>query len=65
MASTLEDAIQENALTPASISTREGSVGSQPLSEQIRADQYLRGREAARASVPGIRLFQVVPTLPQ
>jgi hypothetical protein len=52
--------ILENALSPQSVTTRDGAVTSVSIPDQIAADRYLASRQAATARLPGFRLF-VVP----
>jgi hypothetical protein len=61
---TIADAIEENARTPNSITTRDGSVTSQDLMGQIAADKYLASKRAARAGVPGVRVFKITGNSP-
>ena len=60
MASTVEDAIRENAQGPKRAQGDSGSVEQHDLKDQIEADRYLSSKEAAKKGL-GVRMTKVVP----
>ncbi len=61
MTENLEDTIRQNAQGPAKVAGDAGSVEQHPLSEQIEADRYLAGKEAAGKTRRGLRFNKLVP----
>ncbi len=61
MADELDEAIRENAAGPAKVEGDAGSVQQHPLTEQIAADRYLAGKEAAKGKRRGLRFSKLVP----
>jgi hypothetical protein len=57
--SAAEAALDENASTAQSVMTRDGSVTSQPLRDQIRWANRKASMAAAKSGSPGFRVFQV------
>lgn len=58
---TIADAIEENAKGPQSVSADGVSVSARPIDEQIKADQYLTGKEAATKAHRGLRFTKLIP----
>ncbi len=56
----LEDSIRENANAPKRASGDAGSVEQHSLKDQIEADRYLNGKQAARKRFP-LRKSKMVP----
>lgn len=61
MADEIKDAILENAQGPAEASGDSGSVKMHSLKDQIEADKYLAGKNAARLPHRGLRFTKLVP----
>ena len=61
MADELDEAIRANAAGPAKVEGDAGSVQQHPLTEQIAADRYLAGKEAATGKRRGLRFSKLVP----
>ena len=61
MPESLEDKIRENAEGPAKAAGDAGSVEQHKLTDQIEADKYLAGKEAAKSRSRGLRFNKVVP----
>lgn len=61
MADELEQAIRDNAQQPAEAEVDGVRVKQQPLKDQIAADRYLAGKEAAKDPRKTLRLFKLVP----
>ena len=61
MSDNLDDQIGQNAAGPAKASGDAGSVEQHKLSEQIEADRYLAGKEAAKSKRRGLRFNKLVP----
>lgn len=60
---TVEEILKEDLQRPASVANREGSVSYRSIEEQIKADQYLSGKQAAGMGAPfGIRMARTVHT---
>lgn len=59
---TVEEIIKEDLQRPASVANREGSVSYRSIEEQIKADQYLSGKQAAMGAPFGIRMTRTVHT---
>jgi len=60
---TIQNAIEQNAVGPASTSVDGTSVQTRSIGEQIEADRYLSGKRAAAASRPafGLRFTKLKP----
>lgn len=54
----LSNAIADNAASAASVSSAAGSQSSHSLESQIAADRYLASKRAAKAGIPGLRIFR-------
>jgi len=61
VADDLEDAIRENAEGPSAMSGDSGSVTQHSLPDQILADKYLAGKNAADQPSRGLRFSKFVP----
>lgn len=61
MSDDLDDAIRENAQSPAKASGDSGSVEQHSLADQIEADKYLASKEAAKSKSRGLRFNKLVP----
>lgn len=57
----ISDAISTNAQGPQSASGDAGSVSQHSLSDQIAADKYLRGKDAASSPTRGLRFSSLKP----
>ena len=59
----IEDAIEQNAMGPASVSNPNVSVSQHSIQDQIAADRYLASKQAASSNVLGfgIRVQRIVP----
>jgi hypothetical protein len=57
----IEDAIEQNALGPASVSVDGQTVVSKNIREQIEADNHLAGKEAAQKAHFGFRFTKLIP----
>lgn len=57
----IEEAIQQNATSPAQVATDAGSVTQHKLTEQIEADRYLSSKQAAAKKNRGLRFNKLVP----
>lgn len=63
MAQDLENDIAQNATSPQSVTTRDGSVTSQNLTAQIEADRYLASKGMVSA-LHACRPVKMVPPSP-
>ena len=62
MAEDLSDNIRENAQGPTEASVDGQTVRQQPLKDQIAADRYLAGKEAAKKpGLGGLKFCKLVP----
>lgn len=63
---TIDEAIERNALGPAQVSVAGQTVTSKSIDELIAADEHLKGKEAAGSSRPGLglRLQKITPVYP-
>lgn len=61
MADDLADSIRQNALGPARVQGDAGSVEQHSLADQIAADKYLAGKDAAKKTTRGLRFNKFVP----
>jgi hypothetical protein len=57
----IEDAIVENAKSPARASGDAGSVEQHNLKDQIEADRYLASKRATHTKHRGLRFNKIVP----
>ncbi|MCC6360638.1 MAG: hypothetical protein IT450_18010 [Phycisphaerales bacterium] len=57
----LTEQIEETASNPASVATPDVTVTAQKVTDQIAADRYLRGEEAADTPKRGLRFTRMVP----
>ena len=59
----LTSALIENAITAQSVTTRDGSVTSQNIGQQILADQYLAAKSAlaSRGALGCLRAAKCIP----
>jgi len=58
---TIEDAIEQNALGPKRVQVANHSVEQQAIADQIKADEYLASKIAAKKSQFGLRFSKIVP----
>jgi hypothetical protein len=60
---TVQEAIEQNALGPQAVSTPSTSATAHSLLDQIEADRYLAAKAAANANVAGfgVRVQRIVP----
>ena len=58
---TIEDAIEQNALGPASVTVAGQTVVQKDIDQQIKADQYLAAKIAAARPRFGLRFTKIVP----
>lgn len=58
---TIEDAIEQNALGPSSVTVEGQTVTQKNIDEQIKADTYLAGKDAAGIAHFGLRFAQLIP----
>ena len=61
MADDLNDTIRDNAQGPAKAAGDAGSVEQHKLSDQIEADRYLCGKEAAKSKRRGLQFNKFIP----
>lgn len=61
MSDELKDAIEENAMEPASADIDGVRVTQHGIREQIEAHKYLAGMRAASRGRTGLRLAKVIP----
>jgi len=61
MADDLDNTIRQNAEGPARASGDAGSVEQHKLTDQIEADKYLAGKDAAKSKNRGLRFNKLVP----
>lgn len=58
----LTDAIRESAQAPLSATNDQGSYSQHSLSEQIKADQHVKGSDAVRRQpARGLRFNKLIP----
>jgi hypothetical protein len=60
MADELDAAILQNAQGPAKAASESGSVVQHPLKDQIEADRYLAGKQAAKRGTRGLRITKLI-----
>ena len=58
---TIEDAIEQNALGPKRVQVANQSVEQQAIADQIKADEYLASKTAAKRPQMGLRFSKIVP----
>jgi hypothetical protein len=58
---TIEEAIEQNAKGPASVTVAGQSVVQKDVDQQIKADEYLAAKQAAAKSHFGLRFTKIVP----
>jgi len=58
---TIEEAIEQNALGPASITVAGQTVVQKDIEQQIKADEYLATKQAAAKPHFGIRFTKIIP----
>ncbi len=57
----VEEAIEQNALGPKRVQVGNQSVEQQSIDDQIKADQYLAAKQAAKKSNLGLRFTKIIP----
>jgi hypothetical protein len=57
----LSEQIENAASGPAEVSGDAGTVKQQPLSELMKADQYLKQNQAASKAHQGLRFNKLIP----
>ena len=58
---TIAEAIQQNALGPASVTVAGQTVVQKDIEQQIKADEYLAAKQAAAKPHFGLRLTKIIP----
>lgn len=58
---TIEDAIEQNALGPASVTVAGQTVVQKDIEQQIKADEYLAAKQAATKPHFGLRFTKIIP----
>jgi hypothetical protein len=58
---TIEDAIEQNALGPASVTVAGQTVVQKDIEQQIKADEYLAAKQAAAKPHFGLRFTKIIP----
>jgi len=58
---TIDDAIDQNARGPASVTVAGQTVVQKDVDQQIKADQYLAAKKAAQKSHLGLRFTKIIP----
>lgn len=58
---TIEDAIEQNALGPASVTVGGQTVVQKDIDQQIKADEYLAAKRAAAKPQFGLRFSKIIP----
>ena len=58
---TIEDAIEQNALGPKRVQVANQSIDQQAIADQIKADQYLAAKQATTKPHFGLRFSTIVP----
>lgn len=58
---TIAEAIQQNALGPASVTVAGQTVVQKDVEQQIKADEYLAAKQAAGKPHFGLRLTKIIP----
>ncbi len=57
----LTESIADNAAAPRKVSGDAGSVEQHSLTDQIKADKYLRSKQATTGAGLGIKLHKITP----
>ena len=58
---TIEEAIEQNALGPASVTVGGQTVVQKDVEQQIKADEYLAAKQAATKPHFGLRFTKIIP----
>ncbi|MBC7854501.1 MAG: hypothetical protein IAF94_13790 [Pirellulaceae bacterium] len=58
---TIEEAIEQNALGPASVTVAGQTVVQKDIAQQIKADEYLAAKQAAAKPQFGLRFTKIIP----
>ena len=58
---TIAEAIEQNALGPASVTVAGQTVVQKDIEQQIKADEYLAAKQAAAKPHFGLRLTKIIP----
>lgn len=58
---TIEEAIEQNAKGPASVTVAGQTVVQKDVDQQIKADEYLAAKQAASKGHFGLRFTKIVP----
>jgi len=61
MSEEIDEALEDNAVGPKRVRGDEGEVDQHPLQDQIEADKYIKGRDAADVQTVGLRFRQLQP----
>lgn len=61
---TIEEAIEQNALGPASVTAAGQTVTAKDIDQLVQADEHLKGKEATSKPGFGIRLQKITPVYP-
>ena len=61
MADELDSTIRENASGPKRARGDAGEMEQHSLKDQIAADKYLAGKDAAKGPKAGIRMLKIIP----
>ena len=57
----IEEAIEQNALGPASVTVAGQTVVQKDIEQQIKADEYLAAKQAAAKPHFGLRFTKIIP----
>ena len=57
----IDEAIEQNALGPKRVQVANQSVDQHEIADQIKADEYLAAKAAARKSHFGLRFTKIIP----
>jgi hypothetical protein len=60
----IDEAIERNALGPASVTVAGQTVTQKNIDELVQADEHLKGKEAKGRPGLGIRLQKITPVYP-
>jgi len=58
---TIDEAIEQNAMGPASVTVGNTSVTQKDIDQQIKADQHLKNQRAAASPTFGLRMLKMKP----
>lgn len=61
---TIDEAIEANALGPASVTVAGQTVVQKDIGQLVEADEHLKGKEAQTRPGLGIRLQKITPVYP-